>query len=285
MADIKLRDNTGTERTYTGIDTITLPLADGSGLHKFGFGDEDFEIKTSDIPTINDSVLHRGGLLNSFILSNLNRIKFPISKDDDDVLYINLPILYHEYSYSSGDREVDFSDIVLDKEKPEYIRFNYNGLIQGGYRLTGLPTILNDDLGIDTEGSNPLLTSFNVANMSMYTEFLSHFSYYAHGRYRTSLLPMQLCYIGALDTDSNFSVATIVNDILNNDKTVYDVIYDHYLSYELPYSVYTRYSKILMPVAKNFRNASVTLSFGAEDTSMFLDTLKFCKDGENPYIV
>ena len=36
MPDIKLRDGSGVENTYQGVDTITLPLADGSGTWTFG---------------------------------------------------------------------------------------------------------------------------------------------------------------------------------------------------------------------------------------------------------
>ena len=41
MPDIKLRDGSGVEQTYTGIDTITVPLADGSGTCTYGLTDED----------------------------------------------------------------------------------------------------------------------------------------------------------------------------------------------------------------------------------------------------
>lgn len=36
MPDIKLRDGSGVEQTYTGVDTITVPLADGSGNFTYG---------------------------------------------------------------------------------------------------------------------------------------------------------------------------------------------------------------------------------------------------------
>ena len=36
MPDIKLRDGSGNEKTYQGIDTITVPLADGSGNFTYG---------------------------------------------------------------------------------------------------------------------------------------------------------------------------------------------------------------------------------------------------------
>lgn len=36
MPDIKLRDGSGVEQTYTGVDAITVPLADGSGNFTYG---------------------------------------------------------------------------------------------------------------------------------------------------------------------------------------------------------------------------------------------------------
>ena len=41
MPDIKLRDGSGVEQTYTGVDTITVPLADGSGTWTYGLTDEE----------------------------------------------------------------------------------------------------------------------------------------------------------------------------------------------------------------------------------------------------
>ena len=46
MPDIKLRDGSGVENTYQGVDTITLPLADGSGNWTFGLTDEDLAYDT-----------------------------------------------------------------------------------------------------------------------------------------------------------------------------------------------------------------------------------------------
>jgi len=41
MPDIKLKNGSGVEQVYTGVDTITVPLADGTGTHTFGLTDED----------------------------------------------------------------------------------------------------------------------------------------------------------------------------------------------------------------------------------------------------
>ena len=48
MPDIKLRDGSGVEQTYTGVDTITVPLADGSGNFTYGLTDEELTITTGN---------------------------------------------------------------------------------------------------------------------------------------------------------------------------------------------------------------------------------------------
>ena len=40
MPNIKLRDGSGVEQTYTGVDTITVPLADGTGTYTYGLTDD-----------------------------------------------------------------------------------------------------------------------------------------------------------------------------------------------------------------------------------------------------
>jgi hypothetical protein len=44
MPDIKLRDGSGNEKTYQGIDTITVPLADGTGNFTYGLTDEELNL-------------------------------------------------------------------------------------------------------------------------------------------------------------------------------------------------------------------------------------------------
>ena len=45
MPDIKLRDGSGVEQTYTGVDTITVPLADGSGNFTYGYTGKELKFK------------------------------------------------------------------------------------------------------------------------------------------------------------------------------------------------------------------------------------------------
>ena len=45
MPDVKLRDGSGFEQTYTGVDTITVPLADGSGNFTYGYTGKELKFK------------------------------------------------------------------------------------------------------------------------------------------------------------------------------------------------------------------------------------------------
>lgn len=63
MPDIKLRDGSGVEQTYTGVDTITVPLADGSGNFTYGLTDEELTITTGNYLFANTSPLYKNCLL------------------------------------------------------------------------------------------------------------------------------------------------------------------------------------------------------------------------------
>lgn len=68
MPNIKLKDGSGIEQTYTGIDTITVPLADGTGSYVFGVTDE--ELTFSD----NCSYLFSNNKVTSFYIKFKDRI-------------------------------------------------------------------------------------------------------------------------------------------------------------------------------------------------------------------
>ena len=70
MPDIKLRDGSGVEQTYTGVDTITVPLADGSGNFTYGLTDEELIITKGNYLFANTSPLYKN------CLSYINRANF-----------------------------------------------------------------------------------------------------------------------------------------------------------------------------------------------------------------
>lgn len=73
MPDIKLRDGSGVEQTYTGVDTITVPLADGSG--NFTYGPMiNLDTTTWERTFCNSSVLYTEELMkDNYIIKLMNK--------------------------------------------------------------------------------------------------------------------------------------------------------------------------------------------------------------------
>lgn len=94
MPDIKLRDGSGVEQTYTGVDTITVPLADGSGNFTYGLTDEELTITTGNYLFANTSPLYKNCLL------YINRANF----DKVDGM---------SYMFSNNSKVVDLSNITI----------------------------------------------------------------------------------------------------------------------------------------------------------------------------
>lgn len=83
MPDIKLRDGSGVEQTYTGVDTITVPLADGTGTWAYGLTDEELNFSGNCVGKMT--------LLPSRYFENndylLNRLKFNNVTNVDYLFY------------------------------------------------------------------------------------------------------------------------------------------------------------------------------------------------------
>lgn len=94
MPDIKLRDGSGVEQTYTGVDTITVPLADGSGNFTYGLTDEELTITTGNYLFANTSPLYKN------CLSYINRANF----DKVDGM---------QWMFSNNSKVVDLSNITI----------------------------------------------------------------------------------------------------------------------------------------------------------------------------
>ena len=134
MPDIKLRDGSGVENTYVGVDTITLPLADGSGNWTFGLTDEDLAYDTYDKQGkyIINGVL--GNIFNKYNLWNRVSLKAVEYSGNDKVIYAAFP---SEMNYVT-----DLSELVIDGQgvnRGVFIEFN------GARNLVKLPTVINVD--------------------------------------------------------------------------------------------------------------------------------------------
>ena len=68
MPDIKLRDGSGVEQTYTGVDTITVPLADGTGTWTYGLTEE-------ELTFTNASYMFENGNIYYYSFSGQSKVK------------------------------------------------------------------------------------------------------------------------------------------------------------------------------------------------------------------
>lgn len=94
MPDIKLRDGSGVEQTYTGVDTITVPLADGSGNFTYGLTDEELTFS-------NGMYNFYKGNNKKILAENKSRIKINDTESD----------LENTFAYSD---ETDLSPVVIN---------------------------------------------------------------------------------------------------------------------------------------------------------------------------
>ena len=95
MPDIKLRDGSGVEQTYTGVDTITVPLADGTGTWTYGLTDEELTFTNASYMFSNNSPLYNNS--NYYIRrSNFNNVS--------DMSFM----------FKNNDKITDLSDITIN---------------------------------------------------------------------------------------------------------------------------------------------------------------------------
>ena len=122
MPDIKLRDGSGVEQTYTGVDTITVPLADGSGNFTYGFTDEELTFS-------NGMYNFYKGNNKKILVENKSRIKI---NDTDSALD-------NTFAYSD---ETDLSPVEINIKEVNYQRYKIRNTFYRCGNLQKLP-ILN----------------------------------------------------------------------------------------------------------------------------------------------
>ena len=95
MPNIKLRDGSGVEQTYTGVDTITVPLADGTGTWTYGLTDEELTFTNASYMFSNNSPFYNKS--NYYIRrSNFNNVS--------DMSFM----------FKNNDKITDLSDITIN---------------------------------------------------------------------------------------------------------------------------------------------------------------------------
>ena len=162
MPDIKLRDSSGVEQTYTGVDTITVPLADGSGNFTYGLTDEELTFSDFHYLLTNSTV--------PFFKRDFKRFKFSPSTNNNGKKYLDFNYFVNMLNYEKG---TDLSDITIDCDMVDtiYLSHTFNSS-----HVEKLPRIVNANNlcvgnGAIFTNSNDVLTETEVLN------FLNNFVY------------------------------------------------------------------------------------------------------------
>lgn len=130
MPDIKLKNGSGVEQVYTGVDTITVPLADGTGSWTFGLKDEDL------VFTDGTKVFYDNRFANSIMLpENRKRIKFQLGGPNGDSMIA---------TFAESDWE-DLSEIEITYLYPDKAQVNKLAYVfENCTKLKKLPVITNE---------------------------------------------------------------------------------------------------------------------------------------------
>ena len=158
MPDIKLRDGSGVEQTYTGIDTITVPLADGSGTWTYGLTDEELAFSEQRYLLTPATA--------PFFKRYLKRFKF-VPKTDNWT--------YYDWSYFAFevDTAIDLRDIIVDANDVSVIYINN---CSNNSKISSFPTIINANNLCIGNGSILYGTNDSITETEI-LKFLNYFTY------------------------------------------------------------------------------------------------------------
>lgn len=131
MPDIKLRDGSGVEQTYTGVDTITVPLADGTGTWTYGLTDE--ELNFSDGLSHNNTFGEGSPLCSDRLMKN----NYILKRCDFSNIGSNGNVSFDKFFYNNKNI-VDLSDITMNSN---YGVYSIDSMFKGCYNLKKLPNI------------------------------------------------------------------------------------------------------------------------------------------------
>ena len=159
MPDIKLRDGSGVEQTYTGVDTITVPLADGSGNFTYGFTDEEL--------TFSDPYYLLTNLTAPIFKKDFKRFKFSPTTYNGKK-YFDFGHFVHEVKIP-----IELHNITIDANNVQimYVSYMFNASEE-----TSLPVIINaNNLGV---GNSVIITNLNSnITETEVLKFLNNFTY------------------------------------------------------------------------------------------------------------
>ena len=271
MPDIKLRDGSGVEQTYTGIDTITVPLADGSGTWTYGLTDEELTFS-------NQNRLFTPATTPLF-KKYLKRFKFVPKTDDNGT--------YYDWTYFANnlDTTIDLRDIIVDTNDVSVIYIDH---YSEDSEISSFPTIINAN-NLCIGNGCILYNGNNIITETEILKFLNYFTYQTSQTSKNMISSNQKC---------NFSSGGYYYNILNPSdclKKWHEIInneqsYSNYSS--TPYYTISGfdYIKELKNIPVPYRNTRAITSqigfFGYSSANLYnTNSITFATNNSEPYKV
>lgn len=270
MPDIKLRDGSGVEQTYTGIDTITVPLADGSGTWTYGLTDEELTFSNQNYLLTPSTI--------SLLKKYFKRFKFVPQTDDNGV--------YYDWKdFISGiDTAIDLRDITVDTNDVSVI---YTQCCFQNSEISSFPTIINANNlcignGVILHGKNYSITETEIL------KFLNYFTYQTNRTGKSMTTGNQSCSFS-----SNGYYYNILNisdclkkwhEIINNEQSYHD--YSSTPSYDMSGFDYVKELKNIPIPYRNTKAITSNINFFGYSYYFFnTNSITFATNNGEPYKV
>ena len=271
MPDIKLRDGSGVEQTYTGIDTITVPLADGSGTWTYGLTDEELTFSNQNYLLTSSTA--------PFFKKYLKRFKL-VPKTDDNGTYYDW-----RYFVYNVDTAIDFRDIIVDANNVSVIYINN---YSEGSEVSSFPTIINaNNLGMGNgsilNGQNSSITETEIL------KFLNYFTYQTNKSDRTTPQSYQKCNFSSTGYYRNILNPSDClkkwHEIINNEQSYHD--YSSAPNYDISGFDYVKELKNIPVPYRNTKAITSNIRFFGYSSVYFPNTnsMTFATNNGEPYKV
>lgn len=270
MPDIKLRDGSGVEQTYTGIDTITVPLADGSGTWTYGLTDEELTFSEQDHLLTPATA--------PFFKKYLKRFKLAPKTDDNGTYYD------WRYFVYNVDTAIDLRDIIVDANNVSVIYINN---YSEGSEVSSFPTIINaNNLGL---GNGSILYGMNYSiTETEILKFLNYFTYQINQIKRGTGSSNQYCNFSS--TGYYYNVLNLSDclkkwhEIINNEQSYSNYTYDPY--YNINGFDYVKELKNIPIPYRNTKAITSRINFFGYSYSFFnTNSITFATNNGEPYKV
>lgn len=271
MPDIKLRDGSGVEQTYTGIDTITVPLADGSGTWTYGLTDEELTFSNQNY------LLTRA--TTPLFKKYFKRFKLAPKTNNNETYY---EWMYFAYQV---DTATDLRDIIVDANDVSVIYIDH---YFEDSEISFFPTIINANNLCVGNGFILYGKNYNITETEI-LKFLNYFTYQTNQTARGMPSSSQSCSFSSSGYYYNILNPSDClkkwHEIINNEQS-----YSNYSSepyYNISGFYYIKELKNIPVPYRNTKAITSEIRFFGYSSAYFLNTnsITFATNNGEPYKV